>query len=89
MGKIRPMGIFEFRAPAMFPRLRMGPATSFTTGFVPFFFLAVPRPPFSTKKVRKIKKTKFKLAFERGTRRIPNKLSRGAVGEVKGRPFRR
>jgi hypothetical protein len=39
--------------------------------------------------VRKIKKTKSKLAFERGTRRIPNKLSRGAVGEVKGRPFRR
>ena len=50
--KSRPMGIFEFGAPAMFPRLRMGPATSFTTTFVPFFFLAVPQPPFSTKKVR-------------------------------------
>ena len=87
--KSGPKGIFEFRAPAMFPKLRMGPATNFTTDFVPFFSVAVPQPPFSTKKVRKIKKTKFKLAFERGTRRIPNKLSRGALGEVKGRPFRR
>ena len=65
------------------------PPMSFTIEYSTISTFGVPQPPFSTKKVPKIKKIKTKSVFERATSIISDKVFRGVVGEVKGRPLHR
>ena len=93
MGEIPSYGNIRVQSAGDVSEVADGPRHELRDGLCSVFFRGHPpldpQPPFSTKKVRKIKKIKFKLAFERATSIISNRASRGAVGEVKGRPFRR
>ena len=84
-----PCPLLGLEVQTMFPRLPTHLPMSFLIEYSTRPTFGVPQPPFSTKKVPKIKKIKTKSVFERATSIISDKVFRGVVGEVKGRPLHR